>query len=218
MRTNPGLALLLAALAGGLAHAGTDDPASAWQHEAAANRSLGLELELAKGKGFYLVLDSAASRLRLMLQGVVLEEFPVERLDLGLPERLFVNGAAPDEMRSRVWSAGALDPPNRDERQVIRVPDPKTPPDELEPPMALPPVAAPERYFVRFAGPLVLEVRSAGSSSLLGRLVEAAERRLDDLTAVVKGRTASRVRVFLRDADAELLYQSLPPETQFLVL
>lgn len=211
--------LLAAMLALGVSFAGTEEPEGAWVREAAANRSLGFELELAKGSDFYLVLDTETSRLRLMLRGVVLEEFAVDRLDLGVPERLFVNASGSGEVRDRVWTAGTLDPPNRDERQVIQPPDPKTPEEELEPPTADPPQPAPGRYFIRFSEPLVLEVRSAGSSSsFLGRLYEAGRRRATDAAAVVTGRAAARVRVFLSDDDAELLYQSLPPGTRLLVL
>ncbi len=216
MRKTAGSVLLLLTLTGG-SQAAPADPAD-WRREAAANRSLGLELELAKGKPFYLLLDTETPRLRLMLNGVVLEEFPVERLDMGVPERLFVNGRAPDEVRERIWKAGKLDPPNRDQRTVIKPPEPNTPEDELKPPEPMTPIPAPDRYFVKFDGPLVLEVRSVGSpTSLLGRIVGASQRQLTDLAAVVGGGAASRVRVFLQHADAELLYQSLPPETQLLV-
>ncbi len=210
-------ALLLVALGSDPARAGAEDTRTVWQREAVASETLGRQLELAKGKEFYLVLDTEASRLRLMLLGVVLEEFPVERIDLGVPERLFINGAVEGDLRGRVWSTGTLDPPNRDERPVIRIPDPNHP-DE-EPPMPEPPPRSPNRYFVRFDGPLVLEVRSPGSSSsLLGRIVEAGRRHWNDLAAVATGQAAARVRVFLRDADADQLFQSLPPGTKLLVL
>ena len=219
-----GLASVAAVLALGApacvpAAAGAEDPGTVWRREAAANRALRPQLELAKGKEFYLVLDTEASRLRLMLLGVVLEDFPVERIDLGVPERLFVNGGAPAELRGRVWTAGKLDPSNRDERSVMRIPDPDTPPEELEPPTPEPPPTPPARYFVRFDGSLVLEVRAEGSSSSLpGRIVEAGRRRWHDLASVATGRTPARIRVHLEDADADLLFQSLPPGTHLLVL
>jgi hypothetical protein len=217
MRTM-GFALLLAAWVFGPIAAAPDDPVTAWRQAAAENRSLGLELELAKGKAFYRLLDTETPRLRLMLNGVALEEFPVDRYDLGVPERMFVNGGSPDEVRDRIWKAGKLDPPNRDERTVIKPPDPGTPEDELKPPDPMTPLPVPDRFFVKFDGSLMLEVRTDGSSSsFLGRIVEAGQRHLADLAIAVSGDAAARVRVFLRHADAELLYQSLPPDTQLLV-
>src|SRR5678815_3423720 len=163
MRTK-GSVLLLAAWVFGPIAAASDDPVTAWRQEAAENRSLSLELELAKGQAFYLLLDTEKPRLRLMLNGVALEEFPVDSYDLGIPERMFVNGGSPDEVRDRIWKAGKLDPPNRDERTVIKPPDPNTPEDELKPPDPMTPLPVPDRFFVKFDGPLMLEVRTDDSA------------------------------------------------------
>jgi hypothetical protein len=172
------------------------------------------QLEVASGREFYLLLDPAASALRLMLQGVVLREYRVLGVETGTARVLFYQRAVPAEWSERIWTGGRLEPEPRRERVEIRPPTEGAAANAEEPPIPPTPeelLSAPPRYFVRFEGGLALEVLEAGVRSSAGYLADLWE------SLEPRGGDAIRLRVTLGAEDAASLYRSLPPDTKFLL-
>jgi hypothetical protein len=205
---------------GTLAGGGGEDPGSEWRRLSRENARLKRQVEVASGKEFYLVLDTAASKLRLMLRGAMLREYALARVEVGRPRVLFLDRGGESRWWEPIWSAGRLEPGRERERLEIPVPEPGSEPTEPFVPPEPDEDPVPERYFVRFAGGLALEVLPTDREVDSGwrRLVRTPSRRLADVVAAVTGTTAPRLRVVLSHEDAGALYRSLPPDTKLLVL
>jgi hypothetical protein len=193
--------------------------------------SLQAELDLASGPDFYLRLDRRRGRLALMLQGVVLEERPLDLLETAVPQVLFWNRPPPSDWDLRSYGGGTLEPERQRDRVEIVAPAPSPPGDAaaLEPtPPPLPPTveesySVPSRYRIRFADGPTLEVtaRDGGRNrGLVRRAVDGVALWREDLVSPFRARGAERVRLRLRMSaeDAAALYRSLPPDVTLLVV
>jgi hypothetical protein len=235
--------LLWIALAAGAASAAAAPPAArssdptarALQREVAQMRR---ERELSTGKAFYLRLDAARQRLKLMLQGVVLDDYGTSGLELGVPEVLFIDRRPRADWDLQSMSMGRLEPA----RQRYRVEFVAPAPSSAEPrpgaaasplPLPSPPPApksaeevysVPSPYRIVFGEGVSLEVRSRGEGrrnrTLLRRAVDALGLRLTDLGSALGlgSRDRIRLRVTLEAADAASLYRSLPPDVGLIVV
>ena len=198
---------------------------------------LRLERELSTGKGFYLRLDAAQKRLALMLQGVALDDYAANGLEVGVPEVLFVDRRPPEDWDSATISKGRLDPERQRDRTLVVAPAPAatTPPAtgaSPAPSPAPPPipksaeesVSVPSPYRIVFAEGISLEVRSSGAGgrnrSALRRALDATSLRLSDLGSALGfgARERVRLRVTLAAEDAAALYRSLPPDVGLIVV
>ena len=178
------------------------------------NRILGQKIELAKGDAFYLVLDPRAKRLSLMLKGAELRSFPVLAIEIGEPRIAFVPRGFAGDATGRIWTAGSLDPPrdrDRLEMQVAKETS-ETPAEPVIPPTAEEAYPVPERYRIRFAAGLALEIAPAGGGGSARSWWEEGSAALR-----VHPADAVRLRVTLAPEDAAGLYRSLPPDTSLLV-
>src|SRR5262245_52536164 len=158
-------------------------------------------LEVASSPKFSLVMDAGASRLVLMLEGAVLREYAVEGAEYVVPRVAFVwrrEPALPDsEWAEQLWQGGELDPPRKRDRIEFTAapPDSNRPEGSVEvpvPPPAEEAIVVPERYFVRFAGGLALEIRAATTAHM------GPERwRLDlaDCFAAFRPHSSDRLRL-----------------------
>lgn len=88
---------------------------------------------LASTPGFALLVEPAASRLALTLEGAVLREYPIRSAEVVAPRVVFWRRSAATEADSawvgRVWHGGELDPPRKRDRIEFTAapPDPKRP-------------------------------------------------------------------------------------------
>jgi hypothetical protein len=189
---------------------------------ARTNEALTRLAELADGGGFYLVLEPDSARLSLMLEGAVLREYVGASLEVAVPRVLFRRRADPlPEWRERIWRAGELDPPRRRDRIEITAvpPDPERPEGSVEipvPPLAEEAILVPDRYFVRFADGLTLEIRPTKPPRGL-----PWELSWQDGLAALGWRGPSepfRLRLHLEPANADALYRSLPPSVDLIIL
>jgi hypothetical protein len=213
------------------------------EREAQLNALLRQQLELASGEQFYLLYDPPARLLRLMLRGVVLQEFPVADLEVGTPRVLFARRPTADSLwRGRIWTGGRLDPPRNQDRLEIQVPES----EEVAVEPTIPPTVeeaypVPERYFIRFEGGLVIEVRQVGEEvaaeppepvfgapeanvappepGFWDRLRVLLRQRVEDARAAQRPREGEtlRLRLHLPVTMAKILYRSFPPETKLLL-
>ncbi len=196
------------------------------------NDLLSKRLELAKGGGFYLLFDRPRSRLVLMLRSAVLQEWPVQGVEVGTPRVAFLSRNLRTDWQGRIWTKGALDPPREKERLVIEAPPPKAGGDDedTEPAVPIPPTPeemypVPPRFLVRYDGGLSLEVRRMGDtaeergSSLWG-LGHRVIHWVADIWAVARPTPLDtvRLRLVLKPEDAASLYRALPPNTKLLVI
>jgi hypothetical protein len=184
------------------------------------------QLELARGKDFYLVLDPSAPNLALMLRGAELQRYPVLGLTVGRPRVGWITRGSDRPWRGVVWSSGVLEPSRPAERIVVEEPtgsqedDPTPPP---VPPTAEERLPVPSRYLIRFGDGLSMEVRpreadTEASGWTRFRTWWSVKWR-DALTALRRdGHDTVRVRVVLQPPDAEALYRALPPDVKLLVL
>jgi len=182
--------------------------------------SLRGQIELASGDDFYLLLDPAGATLELVLHGVVLQSYAVSSIEVGRPRVVYVEGGAADGLRDRVWTHGEMHPVREHDRLEIRVDEANPAPEEIPvPPTPEERYPAPDRWLVRYAEGLSLEVVAADStdSSSFG-LWSALAHRAADLAAALFGDRGTRLRVELAREDAGTLYRSLPPATSLLIL
>lgn len=218
------------ALLGFAGPAAAKDEAADARHEVATlqsdNALLEKRVELANGKEFYLLLDPAAGKLKLMLQGAVLRDYSVQGLEIGSPRIAFRSRDLEAGWTGRIWSRGNLEPARERERQHIEIPDATA--DSLAPKPKMPPLPeeiyiVPHRYHVRYEGGLSLEVRPLEldeSASFWKRTRAGVAAWYHDCRAAVSRHPEDvvRLRLILAPLDAASLYRALPPDTRLFVL
>jgi hypothetical protein len=232
-----GAALLAAAAAGTGAAARTerqlDKATSVLTREVARLRR---ERELSAGTGFYLRLDASRQRLALMIQGVALDDYAASRLEVGVPEVVFVDRRPGRDWDVQPISRGRLEPERQRDRIEIVAPPPATTPAGVAagptPTPSPPPIprsaeeaySVPSPYRIVFAEGVSLEVRATGDGrrnrSLLRRMADAVGLRLADLGSALGLGSGERIRlrVTLEAEDAASLYRSLPPDVDLAVV
>jgi hypothetical protein len=186
------------------------------------------QLELARGKDFYLMLDPAGPDLALMLRGAELQRYPILGLQIGRPRVAWVSRGGGLDWQGTIWSDGELDPPRQLDRLVVQGDQPGAAETEEPKPPAIPRTAeelypVPSRYHVRFAGGLSIEIRPREADASVGRLARLsawwAARWRDARAALVRAdEDAVRLRIVLQPDDAASLYRALPPSAKLLVL
>jgi hypothetical protein len=200
----------------------------ALERETASRQS---EQDLAQGKAFYLRLDARRGQLALMLEGVALEELPLDSLETAVPRLFFWSRPPPRDWELRSYTGGRLDPERGHDRVEVVAPAPSPTGDEaaVEPsPPLIPPTAeeaysVPARYRILFAEGPTLEVTAEDGGrnrGLLRRTGDAVVLGADDLVSAFRAREAGRVRLRLRLSadDAAHLYRALPPEVGLVVV
>jgi len=207
-------------------------PADAKQAETSArtatvalqNDALRKELALAKGTDFYLLVDPVRRTLRLMLSGVVLEEYHLHDLAIGTFRAPFQRSSALNPA-GLLATQGALDPPReRDRFELVVGPGETDPPPEPPvPPPAEEIYRIPPRYWIRYADGVAVEVRSREESrkaSLKTLVLEHIWEPLRMALADLRNKNRDKVRLLLEMSreDAAALYRVLPPDTKLLVL
>lgn len=181
---------------------------------------------IASTPGFALLVEPAASRLALTLEGALLRECPIQATEVVAPRILFWwrsrATASDSQWVGRVWHGGELDPPRKRDRIEFTAapPDPKRPEGSVEVPVPPPleeSIVVPDRYFVRFQGGFALEIRATADGDK-GR--DAWRLGWEDRWAALPfhPRDGVRVRLHLAPDDADALYRSLPPDVRALVL
>jgi hypothetical protein len=152
-----------------------------------AQSALELELELARSRDLYLVIDPGAQLLEVKVRGMVLDSMPIlyaarqalvplvgggPAPDLEMPVLWHVTKAPEDTWR-RVIAPPSLRPYTEDEEEPTPTP---APPDSGPPPTHTPtptPVEVPTDYDFKVDSGWVVEVSAQPPPGMLGRLVEA---------------------------------------------
>lgn len=190
------------------------------------NDLLQKQLDLAKGKSFYLVLDPQERSLRLKYKAALLQSYRVEGLEVGVPRVMFRTRVEASAWEGRIWRGGSLDPARELDRVEVQAPPPT--PEGQEIPVQVPPTPeekypVPTRYHIRFEGGLSIEVRPPGSGESQGfwaRLGARWSTWWADARAAGKSEPDDLVRlhVVMSKQDAASLYRALPPDTDLLVM
>lgn len=206
--------------------ASAQDPRAEAESLARENRLLAKRAELAEGKDFYLLLDPSRGKLLLMLKNAILQDFTVEKLEVGLPTVIFKTRNPDSEWQGEIWSNGELDPPRTLEREVIIAPPPTREGVELQvkvPPTPEEKYPVPARYWIRFDGGLAIEIRTTQADPKVDswtRLKVGFEHWLADAQMALSGEPTDQVRIRLRlpASQAQSLFRGLPPKVKLLVL
>jgi len=229
MRTGWLAAVALAAVTAARAAAPAPGPAAApgdLARLARQNDLLQKQVALAKGKEFYLLLDTRAQTLTLMYHAALLQQYHVDGLEVGVPRVVYRPRSDVSQWEGRTWERGTLDPPRALDRVEMQAPPPTKEGTELEVQVPQTPeekYPVPPRYHIRFAGGLSIEVRPPGTEASLGfwaRWTQSLATWWKDAKAASQPSPEDTVRlhVVLSKKDAESLYRALPPETKLLVL
>jgi len=190
------------------------------------NDLLQKQLDLAKAKEFYLLLDPQAQKLTLMFRAALLQQYRVEALEVGVPRVVYRTRSDVSRWDGRIWEKGSLDPARELDRVEMQAPPPTAEGTELEVKVPQTPeekYPVPPRYHIRFAGGLSIEVRPPNSDATRGfwaRLAASWSSWWSDAKAASSTEPTDTVRlhVVLSKRDAESLYRALPPDTKLLVL
>ena len=203
------------------------DQATEVAHLQMANAVLERKLEFAGGKGFYLLLDPAASEMTLMLGAAELRRYAVLGLQVGHPRVSWIGRRANMPWQAVTWSKGELDPPRPTDRIEIKAEAPGPDGQEAKPP-PIPPTAeelyrVPPRYHIRFSGGLAVDIRPREADEQAGRWTRFRAwwiSKWGDVAAALGSGDHDTVRLslVLPPKDAESLYRALPPSVGFLVL
>ncbi len=211
-------------------HEASDRPVTMADQVARLQRANGLlqsQIELAGGKDFYLVLDPAASTLTLMLNGALLQRFPVLGLRVGEPRVSWFARRDSRPWQDVVWLRGELDPPRQIDRLVIEAGPPSK--DNVEPEAPpIPPTPeemypVPPRYQVRFDDGRSIEVRPLDADQAAGRFARLRAwwtAKWHDAVAAAfhRDQDGVRLRIALGPKEAASLYRSLPPAVRLIIL
>jgi hypothetical protein len=227
MRTGflPAVAILAATVAAAATATGPAPTAAELTRLSIQNDLLQKQLDLAKGKEFYLLLDPQAQTLTMMFRAALLQQYHVEGLEVGVPRVVYRTRSDVSRWESRVWEKGALDPARELDRVEMQAPPPTKEGVELEVKVPQTPeekYPVPARYHIRFAGGLSIEVRPPGEDAVRGfwaRLGAAIGSWWTDAKAASRTEPTDtiRIHVVLSKKDAESLYRALPPDTKLLV-
>jgi hypothetical protein len=190
------------------------------------NDLLQKQVSLAKGKEFYLLLDTHAQTMTLMFHAALLQQYHVDGLEVGVPRVVYRTRADASRWEGRVWEKGALDPARELDRVEMQAPPPTKEGIELEVKVPQTPeekYPVPPRYHIRFDGGLSIEVRPPGSEETRGFWANLAARLSTWWTDAKSASSRApedtvRLHVVLSKKDAESLYRALPPDTKLLVL
>jgi hypothetical protein len=190
------------------------------------NDLLQKQLDLAKAKEFYLVLDPQAQTLTLMFRAALLQQYRVEALEVGVPRVVYKTRTDVSRWEGRIWEKGTLDPARELDRVEMQAPPPTVEGTEVEVKVPQTPeekYPVPPRYHIRFAGGLSIEVRPPDTDSNRGfwaRLSAGLRTWWSDAKAASRSEPTDTVRlhVVLSKKDAESLYRALPPDTKLLAL
>jgi hypothetical protein len=190
------------------------------------NDLLQKQVELAKGKEFYLLLDPRAQTLTLMFRAALLQQYRVGSIEVGVPRVVYRPRADASNWEGRIWEKGALDPARALDRVEVQAPPPTKEGTEIEIKVPQTPeekYPVPARYHIRFAGGLSIEVRPPNSESVRGFWARAGANLATwwaDAKAAsrIEPTDTVRLHVVLSKQDAESLYRALPPDTKLLVL
>ncbi|MFN8546666.1 MAG: hypothetical protein U0527_01525 [Candidatus Eisenbacteria bacterium] len=195
------------------------------------NETLERLATLAGVDSFYVLLDPAHSRLKLMLQAAALQDYAVLGLEIGAPRVLFFPRPLPRGWQGRIWRAGELDPPRDLDRKeiVIHALGDTARADSITSALGIPQTPeekypVPPRYHIRYEGGLSLEVRLPAANDSVGIVQNTFSRRThawwSDVKDALRGTGADRIRlrVILSKDDAKSLYRAIPPKTKLLVL
>ena len=190
------------------------------------NSLLQKQLDLAKGKEFYLLLEPQAKTLTMMFRAAVLQSYRVEALEVGVPRVVYRTRAEASRWEGRIWEKGNLDPERELDRVEIQAPPPT--PEGTEIPVEVPKTPeekypVPSRYHIRFAGGLSIEVRTPNTDTQRGfwaRMTGSLATWFEDARAASRSEPTDTVRlhVVMSKNDAESLYRALPPNTKLLVI
>jgi hypothetical protein len=190
------------------------------------NDLLGKQVDLAKGKEFYLLLEPEAQKLTLMFHAALLQQYRVESLEVGVPRVVYRPRADASQWEGRIWEKGELDPARELDRVEVQAPPPTKEGTEIEVQVPQTPeekYPVPARYHIRFAGGLSIEVRPPNSDAVHGfwaRVAAGWSTWWADAKAAsrIEPTDTVRLHVVLSKKDAESLYRALPPDTKLLVL
>jgi hypothetical protein len=185
------------------------------------NDLLQKQVELAKGKEFYLLLDPRAQTLTLMFRAALLQQYRVGSIEVGVPRVVYRPRAD-----ASTWEKGALDPARALDRVEVQAPPPTKEGTEIEIKVPQTPeekYPVPARYHIRFAGGLSIEVRPPNSDAVRGfwaRVGAGLATWWSDAKAAsrIEPTDTVRLHLVLSKQDAESLYRALPPDTKLLVL
>jgi hypothetical protein len=187
------LPILIAALLGEV----QDDLFSARERERVAR----LELEAARSKEFYFVVDTAARSLSLKLSGVPLATYALESIDVGMP---FLASGEPPALEELYHCVA----PAREPVEIVPAPPPAPAAPASEPAKEEEPKAAvPRRVALTCEPALAVHLVSAGN--LLG--LRERLRLFGD-----RG-NETRLRLVVAEADCERLFSSIPAKPLVLV-
>jgi hypothetical protein len=180
------------------------------------------QVDQATRGGFHLLLDPAASELRLMFGGVVLQRYPFTAANLGTPRIAFLaaDAPAPADWRTKPWTGGALVPARAVESRLTQPSDPAAEPvPEGLPPTAEEAIPVPRRYRIRFDEGFALDVVQAPDAEA-GRWARARAAWWDgvlDAGSALWGGEGLRLQVTAGAEASASLYRSLPDDITLLV-
>ena len=224
------LAPLLLLTAASIAPAAAPSAPAPTQRELARlsgeNELLRQQLDLAKAKEFYILLDPQAQKLTLMYHAALLQQYKVEGIEVGVPRIVYRTRSESGSWAGRIWEKGTLDPARALDREEVQAPPPTREGTEIEvqvPPTPEEKYPVPARYHIRFAGGLSIEVRPPGTDAQRGfwaRLGSNFSTWWADAKEAASPAPSDTVRlhVVMSKKDAESLYRALPPNTKLLVL
>ncbi len=188
------------------------------------NDALRKELDLSQGKEFYLLLDPVSRTLKLMLGGVMLQEYPLLQMKAGGYHTPISRAELPD-LSGFLAADGTLDPPRELERfeLVVDVESDEPPPEVPIPPPPEERFFVPDRYWIRFAGQVSIEIRSKDETAprnfksfIFEHFTQPIRWRIEDFRSEKKD--SLRVMLRMSRENAASLYRVLPPATKLLIL
>jgi hypothetical protein len=205
--------------------AGNDDnqvlKAARLAHE---NVLLKRQIDLATAKNFYLALDPQAKKLSVMLAGVALREYDVQRMQVAVPRVFSCSPHVPADWVETVWRKGVLDPArDRDRMEVVATGDSTTMPDVPIPPLPEEAYSVPARYWIRYPSGFSIEIRPETGTGMKVEELTFWQSLLAPMRKAIAERAAAdtegvRLVLQLSDEGAAALYRSLPPDTDFIIL
>ncbi|MEW5806790.1 MAG: hypothetical protein AB1756_05535 [Acidobacteriota bacterium] len=194
------------------------------------NDILEAKIQLARSGKFYLIADLQEKKIYLMLKGVPLKEFKVERIEIGRRIFIFIPGSMKTSFK-HLYSDGIITPARVIERFQIIPPPPeevtlreKLPEEEIPPPVIPEPkqISVPHLFSLVFKEGFAMEMISSQvdkeSPAFLKRLSSRLKTKLMDVVALFKKGKGAKLRIFIDAESQRAFYRIVPDNINVIII
>ncbi len=194
------------------------------------NDILDEKAQLAKSGKFYLITDLPEKEIHLMIRGVSLKTFPIERIEIGRRKLAFFSLPV-DVSFQHIFEDGVVSPSRIVERYQIEPPSPEESGstgemnEEEPPPPPVPEskqIEVPHIFRIAFKDGFAFELLSTGvdeeSPGFFKRTLARLRTKLSDIVSIFRKGRDVKLRAAMKPDDFRHFYRAVPDQVKMIVI